>query len=1008
MCLYRIDPNEASETANFLIAQDFPSKGVKTHTMRGQVMFSKMNSAKKTFLIGPQDACFQFADYFGYPYVCQLVTVHVTGDRVTRRHAYTAFPSVESVYQWNKTRKAKFKSVFEVIRADRPCRVYFDIDCKLSGCDAAPTAHQLKDLGIRCAMRAEDIAVASGVPKHFAQFVNVKDRHGWRTDPSGGVYKISFHVILPYVIMSSNHSGAMAVWAESVNVLLRIDFEDILGFDVCCDVVDPRVYTKNRLMSLVGCCKPPTGIEDVALCKKMNMDPVSSSHEDAPLDQFEMCWLSISPKMDTSCLYDVSCAPAMPIFGDTQYIGDSEYGGDDDEDDADIPDVVTSANSLPDNAGVALFESEKSMLADWARKFFDMRVTSLGFPRVPFNSGSWKVRGEVVYMTAPCDRYCEIAKREHKGDRAGTQTSYEFNLLTSDARQRCFSCPVQGVHTKMSVYGTGFDMFNVLCHEDDDNISNVLADEFRASELVHVVPISRSRYVVWVWDQKNPAMSGQYDAFCGDSHLWVSGDIGFFKKAIVLPWLKRKFAMLMRKFEGDEKKLKLITKEKKKKMVTARATTIANLAMLAMCERSNRERFVDSLNTSESFMIPTNSRTVIDLENMVTIPRTPEMRFSLESDFSLLDLSVPECAARVNRFNSFVLQVMQGNKEKTEYLQTILGYSLTGDHADRRLYTHLGVGSNGKSSIDDCIKAALGSYHSIVRPGFVSKKMGQNSSSCSPDVIAVVHARFIACNETAHGVMMDDSRIKIMADGGGHSARALYEDERQIHLPGKLHIYTNFMLRFSPQDLAIVDRLSIIRYPMRFVNHPNPAKSHEAQKDPALVDALKKDTDAVGTWLCIGARRAIKQIKKYGRITMPESVQTETKEEIKKIDIMSEFFETHVEFHPAVSGVKSMPACVSRDEWSYDKQDLFSAFKAFLNSSGSEDKFDAGAFNGCSERFFANTNKFIVSYNHGTSYYWHGVRSVMDDQSCPAQKKRRISSGVARPVSISDMWVNTD
>ena len=94
---------------------------------------------------------------------------------------------------------------------------------------------------------------------------------------------------------------------------------------------------------------------------------------------------------------------------------------------------------------------------------------------------------------------------------------------------------------------------------------------------------------------------------------------------------------------------------------------------------------------------------VIDLRNFK----------KLEHDANLLLSKVSNIYynpdAKSEDFNKFMNEIMQNNQEKIEYIQKILGYSLTGDTREETCYILYGnTTRNGKSTLVETISYMLG------------------------------------------------------------------------------------------------------------------------------------------------------------------------------------------------------------------------------------------------------------------------------------------------------------
>lgn len=215
-----------------------------------------------------------------------------------------------------------------------------------------------------------------------------------------------------------------------------------------------------------------------------------------------------------------------------------------------------------------------------------------------------------------------------------------------------------------------------------------------------------------------------------------------------------------------------------------------------------------------------------------------------------------------------------------------------------------------------------------------------------------------------------------MADGGRQSGRQLYAEEAQYSLPGKLHISSNFMLRFPAQDQAIRDRLVVIAYKTRFVMNPCPTNELEVACDPTAAELIIQDSDAVGTWMAIGAKKAIADINKFGRIPIPQVIQNETTAEIRKIDVIHSFVEVNTNICPSITNrvaSERLLRDVSRLKWSYEKTQMYNDFKKHAQATGGVERWDLATFNVCLERYFQMHRVGVGSYQHAGEYYWHGI-----------------------------------
>ena len=924
---------------------------------------------------GPQSKTVEFADVFGYPFVCQYVSPKLTTSTkhtIFNTYKYAAFHSADAIRAFILSKEGSYKvPMFEVIRSDTPCRLYFDIDMLL---DNKPDDGIEGVLAQTAVNVASDLLLEYQVPIEFAKFLVLKDRSSQRGEKG---YKISFHLIFPYIIFKNNHNGHMKAWAHEFDVRLTPLFCKITGTAATQSVVDQVVYTRNRLMCLLFCIKPSSDIEEFSTFRPFEVHPLSSTYTSTDLTQFKYSLIGVS------CFFR-SLNEGKMFMVQSHSIKDGWFLNNDecekkDEDKQPLNEMTANIEKRPVPAHTRLPHSEKKLVDKWAHDFFISRLVSRGVcaddrDKIMIDTGNWTLKNHLVYLSMPCDNFCVMKKRPHNGQSAHTQTSYVCNLLTSEFRQNCFSCPNIDQWSRMSK-NRNYDIFNVLTSGTDIEIASAIAEEMNVAGNVLVFAMTRDRLKVYIFD-KTILFNGTYNRAMCDTCLWISGDISYLKIAIVIPWLERKF-LLLENCKNNAAREKVIQKAKKKRMNATATSALSTITAQLLVNRA-KPALEHTFNQASANTIATNDGMELHLETLEVTPREPSSMFTITTNFRLLDMNVQENKDRVQRFDDFVLGVMSYIDEKKEYLHRIYGYCLTCDHVDRRFYAHIGCGSNGKTSVESCIENAMGPYHKNVRSSFTTKKSSSSSTECTTDIMALTNARFISANETSQGAHMDQERLKRVAEGGKHSGRALYESETEVRLGGKMHIYSNFMLKFAAQDLAVVDRLAIVTYSQRYVNNPMPG-TDEVKRDPALIQTFMDDPDAVGTWLALGAQKALADIQMNGEIVMPDIVKNATKKEIKKMDTIATFVESRVEFHRLVVNTtvqKSSSAhrIISKKMWTWDKEAMFTCFSSYLQNSGCTDRYDAGNFNNCLDRYFINNRYAIRTLQQDGRYFWWGLR----------------------------------
>jgi putative DNA primase/helicase len=102
-------------------------------------------------------------------------------------------------------------------------------------------------------------------------------------------------------------------------------------------------------------------------------------------------------------------------------------------------------------------------------------------------------------------------------------------------------------------------------------------------------------------------------------------------------------------------------------------------------------------------------------------------------------------SAECPRFLAFLHRIFSGNAELLCYLQRQIGYALTGDTGEQKLFLWHGGGANGKSTLLQVVRAMLGDYAACVDFGTF---LHQRSEGVRNDLAALQGARFVSAVET--------------------------------------------------------------------------------------------------------------------------------------------------------------------------------------------------------------------------------------------------------------------
>ncbi len=173
-------------------------------------------------------------------------------------------------------------------------------------------------------------------------------------------------------------------------------------------------------------------------------------------------------------------------------------------------------------------------------------------------------------------------------------------------------------------------------------------------------------------------------------------------------------------------------------------------------------------------------------------------------------------------FLEFLSRITAGNSELIAFLQRAVGYSLTGSTSEQALLILHGLGANGKSTLLNAVRQALGEYARTTR---TETLLIQRQDSIPNDIAALKGTRMVTAQETEAGRRLAESLVKQLTGGDSIAARFLHQEWFEFTPIFKLWLATNHKPRITGTDHAICRRIRLV---------PFGVKIPDAEQDPAL------------------------------------------------------------------------------------------------------------------------------------------------------------------------------
>jgi putative DNA primase/helicase len=128
-------------------------------------------------------------------------------------------------------------------------------------------------------------------------------------------------------------------------------------------------------------------------------------------------------------------------------------------------------------------------------------------------------------------------------------------------------------------------------------------------------------------------------------------------------------------------------------------------------------------------LLPIKNGKIVELKTGTVRERTKEDKFSIECPVSLLN----DQDAQFEIIENFMSELFNGNEQMVRYMQTLLGYCLTGHTSERSLFVWWGEGANGKGTLSNILKKILGKFHvSCSKDVFIKPDRDSYSGAATP------------------------------------------------------------------------------------------------------------------------------------------------------------------------------------------------------------------------------------------------------------------------------------
>lgn len=366
---------------------------------------------------------------------------------------------------------------------------------------------------------------------------------------------------------------------------------------------------------------------------------------------------------------------------------------------------------------------------------------------------------------------------------------------------------------------------------------------------------------------------------------------------VVMDWLLENFKDAVGMLQhGDAEKVQKIVKEWRAAMSTNRVNGLVSLSRGRLeFDPAEMDADPDILNTPTGVVhLPTGEVFPHDSKRLVSKITVVGYDPKAQSEaFDRILGAVPEYALEW-------FQVKVG--------QAATGYPQIGD--DPNVITK-GTGMNGKTTVLNALKTALGTYSAKV------PKVVLTGDRSTNEVMELKGTRFALTEELPEGATLNTVALKEITDTEEMQGRHLYKDLVTWEPTHTMFVSTNILPQVNETTWAVWRRLVLMDFPYTYVSENRPLEPHERRADLELrIRAKERDPEIMAAalrWIVDGARAFYAAGRRCREI--PEEMVRATREWRKQTDVILSYWdEGRIEADPgSCIDVNDLHADVS--EW---------------------------------------------------------------------------------------------
>lgn len=285
-------------------------------------------------------------------------------------------------------------------------------------------------------------------------------------------------------------------------------------------------------------------------------------------------------------------------------------------------------------------------------------------------------------------------------------------------------------------------------------------------------------------------------------------------------------------------------------------------------------------------------------------------------------------------WEEWLTPTLKGGAAIVEYVQTSLGYSLTGYTREEVLFYLFGPPRSGKGTFTETITAMLGTPLSkeVDFQTFAEKRNGDNQNF---DLAPLKPTRFVAASESGKYQSLNAPRVKAITGGNDIHCAFKHKDFFSYRPQFKIWLSSNNNVNTDVDDAAMWARLRVIEFP----------NSHVGTEDKTLKQQMKTEArlDAIFSWAVFGS---VRWFGSKNGLALPDVIKQSTDEARDSVDFVQQFIdEVMLQFdeelpkdateEARIAFLERKAAFTKKQERAYiTNADLYFAYKTWCDDNG--------------------------------------------------------------------------